>query len=56
MKSISELTYEVANPTGDEFLIVNKQEGLGYKSYKVTLRELKEFLKETSNLITGENP
>jgi hypothetical protein len=54
MKAISEFKYSVQNPTGDELLIVNKREGLGYKSYKVTLRELKVFLQETSNLITED--
>jgi hypothetical protein len=54
MKGISELNYSVQNPTGDEYLIVNQYGSGGYKSYKVTLRKLKEFLHETSNLITED--
>lgn len=52
MKSISELTYEMANPNGNEWLIVNKQEESGYKSYKVKLSDIKAFIdekKEQSN-------
>ena len=52
MKAVSEFKYSVQNPSGDELLIVNKQEGLGYKSYKVKLSDIKAFIdekKEQSN-------
>lgn len=44
MKSVSELNHQVFYPTGDEWLIVNKQEGLGYKSYKVKLSDIKDWM------------
>ena len=44
MKAISEFKYSVQNPTGDEWLIVNKQDGLGYKSYKVKLSDIKNWM------------
>lgn len=44
MRAISEFKYSVQNPTGDEWLIVNKQDGLGYKSYKVKLSDIKDWM------------
>ena len=44
MKAVSELNHQVFYPTGDEFLIVNKQDGLSYKSYKVKLSDIKAFI------------
>ena len=52
MKAISEFKYSVQNPTGDEWLIVNKQEGSGYKSYKVKLSDIKAFIDEKNEETT----
>lgn len=52
MKTISEFKYSVQNPTGDEWLIVNKQEGSGHKSYKVKLSDIKAFIDEKNEETT----
>jgi len=49
MKSISELNYEVTNPTGNEWLVVSREEPVGstnYQTYKVPLWVLKEDFRD----------
>lgn len=54
MKAISELTNEVLNPTGNEYLVVSRYESGGYQTYKLLLSALKDAILGESNLITED--
>ena len=52
MKAISEFKSSVQNPTGNEWLIVNKSLGNNnYRSHKVKLSSVKEYIETTSPVV-----